>query len=108
MILNNGFVPVEQIQNIFSEEIKKLEEDYGRQGIPTNHRLLFEHIDNIKLRIIQMAQFNLQKYLKDNPHLKKKEHEEKRLEVAEKSTSKDWRTRVEEQKKQAIAEAYRE
>ena len=96
-----GFVSLDDVQNVFITEIKKLEEDYKRQGVPTNPRVVFETLDAIRMTLMKRAKDNVKNYLLNNPHVRKEMREVKDARdqnVAQKS----WKQRVQESREKAM------
>jgi hypothetical protein len=65
-----GFCDLQEIQNVFTSELQKIDDDIRRNGPPTNHRLIIEWVDNIRLLLIKRAKHNLTHYLSNNPEVK--------------------------------------
>lgn len=103
-INNWGFLPVNEVMNIFSESLKNIEEDYKRQGVP-DLKLILEHIDNIRLQLIKRSKFNIESYLKNNPESRKLLHQNKKEDYQPEPTSRSVVSRVELQKMQQRADA---
>lgn len=105
MIDSMGFVPMREIQNVFSEALKKMDEDYRRLGPPTDYRTIIEHVEDIRSELIKRAEFNIKTFLTKNPEMRKKEHDVKKEAEAEAPRKKSWEDRVQAQKRDAIKAA---
>lgn len=72
-----GFVPIDEIQNIFSSEMAEIERELRKNGCPTNPRLIVEWIDAIRLTLMSRARDNLTRYVQNNPEIKKEARDER-------------------------------
>lgn len=72
-----GFVPVEEINNVFVEQMTVFENEMRKNGIPANPAVLVEWLDGVRLKLFQKAKFNIETYIRRNPHIKKAQTEEK-------------------------------
>lgn len=88
-----GFIPLDELQNVFCTELQKIEHDLKVNGIPADKKIIVEFIDSIRLRLMSRAKDNLQKYLIHNPQIKAEIRQEKALKEAE-DTRKTWQERV--------------
>jgi hypothetical protein len=108
MMGNMGFVPLEEIRNVFIEALAKLEVDYVKtNGIPADFKTIIEDIDDIRRKLNSRAQYNLQHYLKSHPEVKKEQRDAKQENEAKKDT-RDWKERVKSAREEAIRDCYRE
>lgn len=87
-----GFVPCDEIQNVFVMEMTKIELDLRKQGCPQNPALIIEWIDGIRLMLMQKAKFNIYEYIRKNPELKARINEKKANEEKTKE-QKTWEER---------------
>lgn len=106
-LLHLGFVPIREIQNVFTEKMRSIEQDLIRQGIPANHKNIIEMIDDIRLALHQRAETNILAFMKENPEAKKIAHQ-KKAEAKAETLSADPQVLREERLKAHRAEAIRE
>lgn len=103
-----GFVSLDDIRNVFIIELEKLERNYSKINPgPPDYKTIIEDIDDIRRALLARAQRNLQAYVKSHPEEKRKKHEEKKAEEAQKDT-RDWQDRVKANRQEAIRDCYRE
>lgn len=101
-----GFVPVEEIQDIFTTHLSQIEDDIRRNGVPLDGKIIFEWIDELRGKLYKRAKWNIDTYLRQNPQQKIKEHQER--EKAPKASYKEsWEEKVKAQRQQAIADCYK-
>lgn len=98
-----GFVPLDEVQNVFVSEFANIEEDIRKNGIPTDHKIFIEYLDAIRLRLLQKARFNLMEYIKKNPEVRREMREAKA--VGDKVEDKSWKDRVKANREAAIQDA---
>ncbi len=102
-----GFVPVDEIQNIFVQELREIEEDIGRNGVPMDKAIVFEWIDNIRLKVHARAQHNLDKYMRSNPIVVEKKREEKEEDTVKDTRKESYIEKVKKNRDAAIADCYK-
>jgi phage terminase small subunit len=102
-----GFITMDDIQNVFSVEMSKMNDDITSNGYPQDPKILMDYIDELRLKLLMRARLNLQEYLHMNPEVKKKAREEKAQEEVKRVTSQGWKDRVSKAREEAIREAYR-
>lgn len=100
-----GFVSLDDIQNTFVVEFLEIENDFKRNGCPTDPKVFMDHMDHIRLRLIQKAQYNMSEYLKRNPEVRA-ELSKKKTEEPTQDNSK-WQDRVKKNREAAIQDAYK-
>ncbi len=88
-----GFIGLEDFNNVMTSEADELERDIRKNGMPAAPGLLFDMIDNIRLKVNARAKHNLDAYLKANPTIKKDVREAKDKTVVE-DNKKTWQERV--------------
>ena len=63
-----GFIPLDELQNIFTEAQRALDEIvYPNEGQPPRKVHMTEFLNNLKLRLIQRSRTNLKRYLETHP-----------------------------------------
>ncbi len=72
-----GFIPVDELQSIFTHETSKIELDLRRNGIPPNPKDILDYIDNIRLLLLKRSKQNLDGYMKNHPLIRKDIRESK-------------------------------
>ncbi len=103
-----GFVSVDEIQNVFSFELSKIDNELSRDGMPLDYKIVVEWIDSIRLTLMQRARTNVEDYLRKNPAIRKEKREVKAQEMAEGKSSHDsWQDKVKANREEAIREAYK-
>jgi hypothetical protein len=102
---NLGFVPLEEIQNAFSFEMRRIEEDYKKNGVPTLNGVM-EDIDCIRSQLLKRAADNFHAYIKTHPEVKKEMREARKAEEETKDT-RGWADRVLASREEARREAKR-
>lgn len=103
-----GFVTVDDIRNVFIVELEKLEKNYRLiNPTPPDYKTILEDIDDIRRALLARARLNMKRYVESHPSEKKKAHEAKKVEEAQKDT-RDWQDRVKANRQEAIRDAYRE
>lgn len=101
-----GFVPIEEIQNIFVTEITAIEEDIARNGMPLDHKIVFEWFDQLRQQLFKRSKYNIEEYLKANPIVKEAKKQERDQELSKSSRPLGWEDKVKKAREQAIAECY--
>lgn len=96
-----GFVPIDEIQSTFTQEFRAIEDDIRINGMPHDHRIVVEWIDNIRLRLLQRARHNLDSYIKQNPHVRKEAMQVKAA-ADQEDTKRSWKDRVAQNKARAL------
>jgi len=81
-----GFCDLQEIQNVFTTEMSKIDDEIRQNGVPQNHRLLVEWIDNIRLLLIKRAKRNMAAYLANNPEVKAMARDDRMAETAKAQT----------------------
>lgn len=84
-----GFVTLDEIQNVFTDRLAKVEQELFR-GVPSLERrsdqaYIMTWLDNIRQELMKRARSGAQDYLTKNPKLKQQERQEKAQEAADKS-----------------------
>lgn len=102
-----GFVSLDEIINAFAFELKRIEENYRRNGIPSNFKDIVEDIDCIRSQLLRRARYNIAQYVQSHPEVKQELRDKRRAEEEGKDT-RDWRERVESNRQEAMKEARRE
>ncbi len=103
-----GFVPIEQIQDVFSFEMSEIEDDIKRNGIPADYKIIFDWIDGIRGKLMSRAKNNMDEYLRKNPIVVNKKRELREADNAQsKSMAENWQEKVKNTRRAAIEEAYR-
>lgn len=107
MIDELGFVPIDQIQNVFSDKLTEIEQDLERQGVPSDPRLIIEWIDDVRQSLMQRARSNVAEYVRKNPVVKVKERVAEKEEKEKAEKRKDWKESAIANRRAAIAECYK-
>ncbi len=101
-----GFVTVDEVQNVFSYEVGKIEEDIAKNGFPLDHKIVMEWMDSIRLRLVQRARFNMDDYVKKNPEVRRQKREDKDANDAQSLKAQEtWQERVKVARQEAVREA---
>lgn len=102
---NLGFVPIEEIQNIFTTDLSAIEADIRRNGVPMDGKIIFEWFDGLKQKLYKRAKWHIDEYVRQNPIVKEKQREEK---DKPKANYKDrWEEKVKASRAQAVADSYK-
>lgn len=100
-----GFITLDDVQNVFSVEMTKMNDDICNNGYPQDPKILMDYLDELRLRLMQRARLNLTDYLQGNPEVKKKARQEREQEEIRKQTATSWKDRVNKSRDEAIREA---
>lgn len=101
-----GFVSLDEVINSFMVELRRIEDDYRKNGIPRDLKSIIEDIDCIRSQLLKRARDNFLHYVKSHPEVKAEMREAKKAEDQKKDT-RDWKDRVSHNRQAAIAEALR-
>lgn len=103
---NLGFVPIEEIANIFTTELSTIEADIHRNGVPLDPKIIFEWMDQIRGKLFKRAKWHIDEYVRQNPVQKVKEHQE-REKTPKASYKESWEQKVKTARQQAISDCYK-
>lgn len=96
-----GFVDLNELQNVFATELAKIDENIRiNGGVPQNHRIIIEWIDNIRLSLISKARNNMQGYLQKHPEIRQGIRDERQAKETTEAR-KSWKDRVEKNRERA-------
>lgn len=88
-----GFVPIEEIQNVFTIALTELEDEVMPEGTGIEKRHVLEFFDGLKYKLVNRSKYNLQEYLQQNPIVKAEVRKEKADEQSKKNRE-TWENRV--------------
>lgn len=100
-----GFITLDDVQNVFSVEMSKMNDDICNNGYPQDPKILMDYLDELRLRLMQRARNNLKDYLHKNPDVKKKERESRAVDEVKRQNSQGWRDRVNKSRDEAVRQA---
>lgn len=97
-----GFVTSDELHNKFCEFMADIEDDFKRNGVPMDHRIIIESIDRFRAKLLSRARDNIKDYILKNPDLRQEIRQARRENEMENSSAKQkWDDRV--KKGRAIA-----
>lgn len=96
-----GFVPVDEIQSIFTHEATEIERDLRRNGVPANPKDILDYVDHIRATLIKRAKHNIDAYILAHPTIKKDAREAK-----VQTTTSDSRKTWEERRQKNVQKGY--
>jgi len=96
-----GFVPIDEIQNIFITVAHKTEEYIKLNGMPRNEKDVIDILDEYRSQLMRRAKTNLANYLKNNPQVKQEIREEREAKTLE-SSRMTYQERREKAKEKAL------
>lgn len=96
-----GFIPIDEVQNIFITELAKITQDLHVNGVPMDEKIIYEYIDTIRLRLMQKAKYNIDTYLKQHPSVRAEIRAEKEN-LEQTSGRKSYKERIKDSREKAI------
>lgn len=90
-----GFVTLDDVRNIFTIELDRMESYLRHNGVPGRYQEILESMYEIRDKLIDLAKGNLKVYLQKNPDVKK-EIRDKRMAETKKDEKIDWKDKVKE------------
>ncbi len=78
-----GFVPIDEIQNIYITTLDKILEDIRVNGVPRNEKVIVDYMDEFRSQLMRRAKLNLLSYLKSNPQVKEEVRQEREAKTVE-------------------------